>query len=71
MGQKLYEVIFDSLYMNHQVLKPPTVKPSISIHSKPHTMACERLLKCFVLQHSVLKTRHLSRLAQGIVQGFE
>ena len=41
------------------------LKPSISSHSKPHTMARARLLKCFVLQPSVIKTKHLRRLVQG------
>ena len=40
-------------------------KPIISIHLKP----CTRLLKCSVLQHSVIKTKHLRSLVQGIVQG--
>ena len=34
------------------------VKPSISTHSKPCTMSRTRLLKYFVLQHSVTKTKH-------------
>ena len=33
------------------------VKPSISTHSKPHMMPHMRLLKHFVLQHSVSKTK--------------
>ena len=37
-------------------------KPSISTHSKPHTMPCKWLLKCLVLQHSVIKTKHLRSL---------
>ena len=36
-----------------------------------HTMVCTRLLKCFVLKHSVLKTKHLRSLVRGVVQGFE
>ena len=39
-----------------------SVKPSISSHSKPRTMACTRLLICFVLQLSVIKTKHLRSL---------
>ena len=38
------------------------IKSSISSHSKPHTMTCTRLLKCFVLHHSVIKTKHLRNL---------
>ena len=39
-----------------------TLKPSISSHSKPRIMARMRLLKCFVLQQSVIKTKHLRSL---------
>ena len=35
-------------------------KPSISTHSKPRTLPRTRLLKCFGLQHSTIKTKHLS-----------
>ena len=34
-----------------------TLMPSISTHSKPHTMYLMRRLKHFVLQHSVSKTK--------------
>ena len=34
----------------------------LSSHSKPGTMALTRLLKYFVLQHSVIKTKHLRSL---------
>ena len=34
-------------------------------------MVCTRLLKCFVLKHSVLKKKHLRSLVRGVVQGFE
>ena len=48
---------------------------SFSSHSKPRTMAYTRLLKCFVLQHSVIKSKHLRSLVQGVIQdvlkGFE
>ena len=47
------------------------VKPSIFTHSKPHTMPHTRLLKRFVLQHSVIKTKHLRSLVRGIIRGFE
>ena len=40
-----------------------SLKPSISTHSKPRT----RVLKCFVLHPSVIKTKHL----RSLVQGFE
>ena len=36
------------------------LKPSISSHSRPCTM-------CFVLQHSVIKTKHLRSLVQRLV----
>ena len=42
-------------------------KPSISTRSKP----CTRLLKCFVLQHNVIKTKHLRSLVLVVVRGFE
>ena len=42
-------------------------KRSNSTHSKPFTMARTRLLKCFVLQHSEVKTMHLRSLARGVV----
>ena len=42
-----------------------SIKSSISSHSKPRM----RLLKCFVLQLSVIKAKHLRSLVQGIVQG--
>ena len=32
---------------------------------------CRVVLKCFVSQHSVIKTKHLWSLVQAIVQGFE
>ena len=51
--------------------KVSKVKPSISTHSKPCTMPRMRLLKCFVLQHSVIKTKHLRSLVRGVLQGFE
>ena len=48
-----------------------SLKPSISTHSKPCTMPRMRLLKCFVLQHSMIKTKHLRKLVQRLVRGFE
>ena len=50
-----------------QKMRP--LKPSTSSHSKPHTIASARLLKCLVLQRSVIKTKH-SRVV-GIIQGFK
>ena len=47
------------------------LKPSISTHSKPLMMPRMRLLKCFVWQHSVIKTKHLRSLVRGVVRGFE
>ena len=43
------------------------LKASTSSHSKSRTMTCTRLLKCFVLQHSVIKTKHSRSLIQGVV----
>ena len=43
------------------------LKPGISSHSKPRTMDRTGLLKWFVLQHSVIKTK----LLRSLVQGFE
>ena len=40
----------------------PWLKPSISSHSKPRTMAYTRLLKCFVLITLCCKTKHLRSL---------
>ena len=59
----------------HQI--GPTSDPSeltplnqnLYYHSKPRMMAHMRLLKCFVLQHSVIKTKHLRSLVRGAVQG--
>ena len=48
-----------------------SLKPSISNDLKPHTIPRMRLLKCFVLQHSVIKTKHLRSLVCGIIRGFE
>ena len=46
-------------------------KRSNSTHSKPFTMARTRLLKCFVLQHSIIKTKNSRSLIRCRVQGFE
>ena len=40
-------------------------------HSKPRVMPCTRLLKCFVLQHSIIKTKHLRSLVRGLVWSFK
>ena len=47
------------------------LKPSVSTHLKSHLMPSSRLLKCFVLQHNVMKTKHLRSLVQFVVRGFE
>ena len=39
------------------------LKPSISSHSKSRT----RRLRCFVLEHTVFKTKHL----RSLIRGFE
>ena len=46
-------------------------RPSISSHSKPCMIARTRLLIFFVLQHSVIKTKHLRSLVRDVVQGFK
>ena len=50
---------------------PFSTKPSISTHSKPRTMPCTRLLKCFVMIALCCKTKPLRSLVEGIVRGFE
>ena len=52
------ETEFSNLYFYFNL----RVKPSISTHSKPATRQCTRHLICFVLEHSVFKTKHLRRL---------
>ena len=47
------------------------LKPSIFSHSRPCKVPPMRLLICFVLQHSAIKTKHLRSLVRDIVQGFE
>jgi hypothetical protein len=61
-------------FPNYSKLKPSISshsKPSISSHSKPCTRSHTRCLKCFVLEHSVFKTKHLRCLVSDIIQGFE
>ena len=48
-----------------------SLKPSIFTYLKPRTMPRMRLLKHFVLQHSVIKTKHLKSLVQPVVHSFE
>ena len=74
----IYSTFFQlgSLYIRYlsiffDCLAHPNLKPLISSHSSPRTMAHIRLIKCFVLQHSVIKTKHLRSLLRGIVQGFK
>ena len=52
-------------------IKHHKVKPSISIQSKPCTMTCTRLLKCFVLNTPCSKTKHLRSLVRWLVRGFD
>ena len=46
------------------------LKPSISTHSKPCMMPRTMLFKCLVLQHSIIKIKHL-RSFVCFVRGFE
>ena len=52
-------------------LQQHTLKPGISTNSKPRRRPRTRLLKCFVLQHNVIKTKHLRSLIRVVVRGFE
>ena len=56
---------------NTTLTKEVTLKPSISTHSKPSTMPCTRLLKCFVFITLCCKTKYLRSLVQAMVGGFE
>ena len=47
------------------------LKPSISSHSKPRTKSCTRWFKCFVVEHSVFKTKHLRHIVQDLERGLE
>ena len=38
---------------------------------KPSTMPCTWFLKCFVLQHSIIKNKGLRSLIRRLVKGFE
>ena len=65
----------DDLYISKKICPKPQLfkrlKPSISTHSNPRTMPRMRLLKCFVLQHSIIKTKHLRSLVWRLLRGFE
>ena len=50
---------------------PFEVKPSICSHLKPYTRSLTTCLTCFVLEQSVYKTKHMRRLVQSLVGGFE
>ena len=56
----LFLTFFDNVHL----------KPSIITCSKPRRMRCTRLLICFILQHSVIKTKHLRSLVLGVIRGF-
>jgi hypothetical protein len=45
------------------------LKPGISTNSKQRRRPRTRLLKCFVLQHNVIKTKHLRSLILGFSLG--
>ena len=77
-GVKLFHEVFkeslsSKIQMEYvaQTNSSNLLKPSISSHSKPCIIVCMRLLKCFVLQNSVIKTKHLRSLTRGVVRGFE
>ena len=44
--------------------------PSMSSHSVKRIGYCTRCLRCFVLEHSIFKTKCLGRLLWGLLQGF-
>ena len=46
-------------------------RPCISSHSKPCTRSRIWRLNCFVLEHSVFKTKHFRCRERDLVQGFE
>ena len=56
-------------HLVHVVFQRPLVrlKPSISTFPKHYMRHCTRLLKCFVLQHSVIKTKYLRSRVRGVV----
>ena len=60
-GQKIKSHKLQSS-LNCFVLHFTALMTSISSHSKPRTRSCTRRFKCFVLEHSALKTKHLRRL---------
>ena len=64
---KFFSFPYGYAYSRLKVLK---LKPSISSYSKSRTMACTRLLKYFVLQHSLMKTKHCKSLVRGVVKDF-
>ena len=67
-GQKFFGVVLG--FCIH-IITNTNIKPSISSQSKPCTMTCIRLLKCFVLNTLFSKTKHLRSLVQVIVRGFD
>ena len=67
---KIFKVTLGNIKNKTEKALYKVLKPSIYSHSKPHTRSCMRRLKCFVLEHSVFKTKHL-RLVQDLIQGFK
>ena len=59
----LVEILSSWCWFNGVIqCKTPLLKLSISSRSKPRTRSCTRHLKCFVLEHSVSRTKHLRHL---------
>ena len=77
-GVKLFHEVFkgslsSKIQMKYvaQTNSSNLLKPSNSSHSKTRMIVCMRLLKCFVLQNSLIKAIRLRSLIQGVVEGFE
>ena len=77
-------IVLDQFYSIHNLQRSTAISQTInwsgtlfccslqqtgSSHSKPSTMAHVRILKCFNLQHNVIKTKHFRSLVWDIVQG--
>ena len=48
------------------ILSKKRVKSNISSHSKPRTKSCTRLVKCFVLQHSLYRLKVFQSRIQSL-----
>ena len=65
------ELWYSVLNLNSTLLLFVGKMCSISAHSKPCTITHTMLLKCFVFQHNVIKTKQLRSLVRGVVRNFE